>query len=157
MNKIEKAKKKAMEEAIAKFETMTQEEANNYISENYMITQLTKALMAAYIKKYATSDEEMKWRTEVFKKASTKIAKRKVQTVCTGANGVAIHKLGKNGKSIPKTIRVDSITGETYETFDLSGARKAFVEHFNIIPKANKFKAKEKRETPIFDEFADLF
>ena len=157
MNKIEKAKKKAMEEAVAKFETMTQEQANNYISENYMITQLTKALMAAYIKKYATSDEEMKWRKEVFKKASTKIAKRKVQTVCTGANGVAIHKLNEKGQAIAKTVRVDSITGETYETFNLSGARKAFVEHFNLTLLDNRFTPKAKREEPIFDEFADLF
>ena len=157
MSKMEDKKREALAKATELFANMEQEEANNYFTENTMITQITKAQMAAYIKKFATSEADKKWVKEDFKKASTKTATRKVQTVCTGANGVAIHKLGKNGKSIPKTVRVDSITGETYETFDLSGARKAFVEHFNIIPKANKFKAKEKRETPIFDEFADLF
>ena len=157
MNKVEIAKKKALEEAIARFENMTQEEANKYINENYMITQLTKALMAAYIKKFATSEADKKWVKEDFKKASTKTAKRMVQTVCTGANGVAIHKLNEKGQAIAKTVRVESATGETYETFNLSGARKAFVEHFNLTLLNNKFTPKAKRETPIFDEFADLF
>lgn len=157
MSKMEDRKREALAKATELFANMKQEEANKYFAENTMITQITKALMAAYIKKFATSEADKKWVKEDFKKASTKTAKRMVQTVCTGANGVAIHKLNEKGKAIAKTVRVESATGETYETFNLSGSRKAFVEHFNITPKANKFQAKAKRETPIFDEFADLF
>lgn len=157
MSKIEDDKREALSKATELLSDKTQEEANAYIKENLMITQITKAFMAAYIKKYATSDEEKEWVKEDFKKASTKVATRKVSTVCVGANGVAIHKINKDGKAIPKTVRVDSITGETYTTFDLSGARKAFIEHFGITPKANKFTPKAKRTEPIFDEFDGLF
>lgn len=157
MSKLEDKRKAALAEAAELLKDMKQEEANAYITENMMITQITKGFMAAYIKKFATSAEDKKWVKEEFKKASTKTAIKKVTTVCMGANGVPIHKLNKDGKAIAKTVRVDSVTGETYETFDLSGARKAFVEHFGITPKANKFTPKAKRTEPIFDEFADLF
>ena len=157
MSKLEDKRKAALAEAAELLKNMKQEEANAYISENVMITQITKGFMAAYIKKFATSAEDKKWVKEEFKKASTKTATKKVTTVCMGANGVPIHKLNKDGKAIAKTVRVDSVTGETYETFDLSGARQAFVEHFGITPKANKFTPKAKRTEPIFDEFADLF
>jgi hypothetical protein len=157
MSKLEDKRKAALAEAAELLKNMKQDEANAYISENLMITQITKGFMAAYIKKFATSAEDKKWVKEEFKKASTKTATKKVTTVCMGANGVPIHKLNKDGKAIAKTVRVDSVTGETYETFDLSGARKAFVEHFGITPKANKFTPKAKRTEPIFDEFADLF
>lgn len=153
----EAVKKEAVAKAIEFIKNMKQEDVNNYITENVMITEITKAFMAAYIKKFATSEDDKKWLKETFKKASTKIAKKKVQTVCTAANGEAIHKLNAEGKAIVKYVRVDSITGETYETFNLSGARAAFVEYFKITPKANAFKAKEKRKTKVFDEFADLF
>lgn len=157
MSKLEDKRKAALAEAVELLKDMKQEEANTYISEKLMITQITKGFMAAYIKKFATSAEDKKWVKEEFKKASTKTATKKVTTVCMGANGVPIHKLNKDGKAIAKTVRVDSVTGETYETFDLSGARKAFVEHFGITPKANKFTPKAKRTEPIFDEFDDLF
>lgn len=157
MSKLEDKRRAALAEAEELLKDMNQEEANTYITENMMITQITKGFMAAYIKKFATSDEDNKWVKDEFKKASIKTNTKKVTTVCMGANGVPIHKLNKDGKAIAKTVRVDSVTGETYETFDLSGARKAFVEHFGITPKANKFTPKAKRTEPIFDEFADLF
>lgn len=157
MSKLEDKRRAALADAVELIKGMKQEEVNNYITENLMITQITKAFMAAYIKKFATSDAEKRWVKEEFKKASTKIATKKITTVCMGANGVPIHKLNKDGKAIAKTVRVDSVTGETYETFDLSGARKAFIEHFGITPKANKFTPKAKRTEPIFDEFNDLF
>lgn len=157
MSKLEDKRKAALAEAAELLKNMKQEEANAYISENVMITQITKGFMAAYIKKFATSAEDKKWVKEEFKKASTKTATKKVSTVCMGANGVPIHKKNSKGEFVPKKVRVDAITGETYETFNLSGARKAFVEHFGITPKANKFTPKAKRTEPIFDEFADLF
>jgi hypothetical protein len=157
MSKLEDKRRAALAEAAELLKDMKQEEANAYISENLMITQITKGFMAAYIKKFATSAEEKKWVKEEFKKASTKTATKKVTTVCMGANGVPIHKLNKEGKPIAKTVRVDSVTGETYETFDLSGARAEFVKHFGITPKANKFTPKAKRTTEKYDEFADLF
>ena len=153
----EAVKKAAVAKAVEFIQDKEQKEVNDYITENVMITEITKAFMAAYIKKFATSEDNKKWLKETFKKASTKIAKKKVQTVCTAANGEAIHKLNAEGKAVAKYVRVDSITGETYETFNLSGARAAFVEYFKITPKANAFKAKEKRKTKVFDEFADLF
>ena len=122
-----------------------------------MITEITKAFMAAYIKKFATSAEDKKWVKEEFKKASTKTATKKVTTVCMGANGVPIHKINKKGQAVTKTVRVDAITGETYETFNLAGARAEFVAHFGITPKANKFTPKSKRTTVKYDPFADLF
>lgn len=157
MSKIEDNKRKALKEATELLKDKTQEEANNYIAENLMITQITKAFMAAYIKKYATSDEDKNWIKEDFKKASEKTVTRKVSTVCVDANGDAIYKINKHGQAIPKTIRVNSITGEKYTTFDFRGARKAFIEHFDITPKDNKFKPKAKRTEPIFDEFDGLF
>lgn len=153
----EAEKRAAVAKATEFMKDMKQEEVNSYVTDNCMITEITKAFMAAYIKKFATSAAEQKWVKEVFKAASTKKATKKVTTVCMGANGVPIHKLNKDGKAIAKTVRVDSVTGETYETFDLSGARAAFVEHFGITPKANKFTPKAKRTTKAYDEFADLF
>lgn len=157
MSKLEDKRKAALAEAAELLKDMKQEEANAYITENMMITQITKGFMAAYIKKFATSAEDKKWVKEEFKKASTKTATKKVTTVCMGANGVPIHKINKNGKAVAKTVRVDAVTGETYETFDLSGARKAFIEHFGITPKANKFTPKAKRTEPVFDEFDGIF
>ena len=157
MSKLEDKRKAALAEAAELLKDMKQEEANAYISENLMITQITKGFMAAYIKKFATSAEDKKWVKEEFKKASTKTATKKVTTVCMGANGVPIHKLNKDGKAIAKTVRVDSVTGETYETFDLAGARAEFVKHFGITPKANKFTPKAKRTEPVFDEFDGIF
>lgn len=157
MSKLEDKRKAALAEAAELLKDMKQEEANAYISENMMITEITKGFMAAYIKKFATSAEDKKWVKEEFKKASTKTATRKVTTVCMGANGVPIHKINKKGQAVAKTVRVDAVTGETYETFDLSGARKAFVEHFGITPKANKFTPKAKRTEPVFDEFDGIF
>ena len=157
MSKLEDKRKAALAEAAELLKDMKQEEANAYISENLMITQITKGFMAAYIKKFATSAEDKKWVKEEFKKASTKTATKKVTTVCMGANGVPIHKINKKGQAVAKTVRVDAVTGETYETFDLAGARAAFVEHFGISPKPNKFTPKAKRTTKEYDEFADLF
>ena len=157
MSKLEDKRKAALAEAAELLKDMKQEEANAYITENMMITQITKGFMAAYIKKFATSAEDKKWVKEEFKKASTKTATKKVTTVCMGANGVPIHKINKKGQAVAKTVRVDAVTGETYETFDLSGARAEFVAHFGITPKANKFTPKAKRTTEKYDEFADLF
>ena len=157
MSKLEDKRKAALAEAAELLKDMKQEEANTYISENLMITQITKGFMAAYIKKFATSAEDKKWVKEEFKKASTKTATKKVTTVCMGANGVPIHKINKKGQAVAKTVRVDAVTGETYETFDLAGARAEFVKHFGITPKANKFTPKAKRTEPIFDEFDDIF
>ena len=157
MSKLEDKRKAALAEAAELLKDMKQEEANAYITENMMITQITKGFMAAYIKKFATSAEDKKWVKEEFKKASTKTATKKVTTVCMGANGVPIHKINKKGQAVAKTVRVDAVTGETYETFDLAGARAEFVKHFGITPKANKFTPKAKRTEPIFDEFDDIF
>jgi hypothetical protein len=157
MSKLEDKRKAALAEAAELLKDMKQEEANAYITENMMITQITKGFMAAYIKKFATSAEDKKWVKEEFKKASTKTATKKVTTVCMGANGVPIHKINKKGQAVAKTVRVDAVTGETYETFNLSGARAEFVAHFGITPKANKFTPKTKRTTEKYDEFADLF
>ena len=157
MSKLEDKRKAALAEAAELLKDMKQEEANAYISENMMITEITKGFMAAYIKKFATSAEDKKWVKEEFKKASTKPATKKVTTVCMGANGVPIHKINKKGQAVAKTVRVDAVTGETYETFTLSGARAEFVAHFGITPKANKFTPKAKRTEPVFDEFDGIF
>lgn len=157
MSVLEEKRQKALADATELFKDKSKEAADAYISENLMITQISKAIMAAYIKKYATSKAEQKWVKEDFKKASTKIATRKVQTVCVDNKGEAIRKMNKDGKAIAKTMRVEVANGEKYETFNLSGARKEFINHFNITPKANKFKTKEKREGKIFDEFDGLF
>ena len=152
----EAVKRASVEKATNFLKDMKQEEANEYIENNVMITEITKAFMAAYIKKFATSNADKIWVKEAFKAASTKTETKKVSTVCMGANGVPIHKI-KDGKAVAKTIRVDAVTGETYETFNLSGARAEFVAHFGITPKANKFTPKSKRTTEKYDEFADLF
>jgi hypothetical protein len=157
MSKLEDKRKAALAEAAELLKDMKQDEANAYITENMMITQITKGFMAAYIKKFATSAEDKKWVKEEFKKASTKTATKKVTTVCMGANGVPIHKINKKGQAVAKTVRVDAVTGETYETFDLAGARAEFVKHFGITPKANKFTPKAKRTEPVFDEFDGIF
>lgn len=157
MSALEEKRQKALADATELFKDKSKEAADAYISENLMITQISKAIMAAYIKKYATNKAEQKWIKEDFKKASTKTATRKVQTVCVDNNGEALRKLNKDGKAVVRTKRVEVANGEKYETFNLSGARKAFIEHFNITPKDNKFKAKEKREAKIFDEFDGLF
>ena len=157
MSKLEDKRKAALAEAAELLKDMKQDEANAYISENLMITQITKGFMAAYIKKFATSAEDKKWVKGDFKAASTKVATKKVSTVCMGANGVPIHKINKKGQAVAKTVRVDAVTGETYETFNLSGARAEFVAHFGITPKANKFTPKAKRTTEKYDPFADLF
>ena len=74
-----------------------------------------------------------------------------------GGNNVPIHKKNSKGEYVVKKVRVDAITGETYETFNLAGARAEFVAHFGITPKANKFTPKSKRTTVKYDPFADLF
>lgn len=155
---VKEAQKKAAVAKAAEFlKDMKQEEANAYVAENLMITEITKPFMAAYIMKYATSKAEVAWRKEEFKKASTKIATKKMTTICMGANNVPIHKKNSKGEVVAKKVRVDAITGETYETFDLAGARAEFVKHFGITPKANRFTPKTKRTTKPYDEFADLF
>ncbi len=146
----------AVAKALEFLKDKKQEEANAYIAKNCMITEITKPFMAAYIKTYAT-EEDADWVKGDFKKASTKMETRKVSTICMGANGVPIHKIGKDGKAVPVKKRVDAITGETYETFNLAGARAEFVAHFGITPKANKFTPKAKRTTEKYDPFADLF
>ena len=57
MSKLEDKRKAALAEAAELLKDMKQDEANAYISENLMITQITKGFMAAYIKKFATSAE----------------------------------------------------------------------------------------------------
>ena len=157
MSKLEEKRKAEMKAAIELLKDMKQEEANAYVTQKYMITEITKAFMAAYIKKFATSPEEQKWVKEEFKQAATKTVKKKVTTICMGANNVPIHKLNKDGKAVPKKVRVDAVTGETYQAFDLSGARKAFIEHFGITPKANRFTPKPKRTEKVYDEFDGIF
>ena len=98
MSKLEDKRKAALAEAAELLKDMKQEEANAYITENLMITQITKGFMAAYIKKFATSAEDKKWVKDVFKKASTKTATKKVTTVCMGSNGVPIHKMNKKSQ-----------------------------------------------------------
>lgn len=155
--KQEEKRKEALEAAIELFKGMTQEQANTYFTENLMITQITKAYMAAYIKSYATKADQA-WIKGDFKKASYKDVKKQVNTVCTDANGIPLHKIDKKtGKIKPVVKRVDSATGETITRFDLSGARKEFISHFGITPKENKFVAKAKRTEAVFDEFADIF
>jgi hypothetical protein len=146
----------AVAKALEFLKDKKQEEANAYIAKNCMITEITKPFMAAYIKTYAT-EEDADWIKGDFKKASTKVQTRKVTTVCMGANNIPIHKINKKGQAVTKTVRVDAITGETYETFNLAGARAEFVAHFGITPKANKFTPKSKRTTVKYDPFADLF
>lgn len=157
MSKLEDKRKEQVAAAEELFKDMTQEEANKYFTDNLMISEITKAHMAVYIKKYADKSDA-NWIKKDFKKACYKTVKKQVNTVCTDANGIPLHKLDKKtGKVVPVVKRVDSITGETIERFDLSGARKAFIEHFNIIPKDNKFTAKPKRTEKVYDEFEDLF
>lgn len=153
----EALKRAAVAKAMVFLKDMTQEEANAYIAKNLMITEITKAFMAAYIKKFATTKEDEIWVKEEFKKASTKIATKKVSTICMGGNHLPIRKENSKGEVVNKTVRVDAITGETYETFNLSGARTAFVQHFGITPKENRFTPKAKRTTKPYDEFDDLF
>lgn len=158
MSELENKRKAALKEATELFKDMSLKEAKAYFTKNLMITQITKAHMAAFIKKFAESDEEKAWVKNNFKKASVKTVKKQVNTVCTDANGIPLHKIDKKtGKVKPVVKRVDSITGEEIEQFNLAGARKAFVEHFGIEPKANKFTAKPKRTEAVFDEFSDLF
>lgn len=158
MSKIEDARKKALKEAVELFADRTQEEANAYFTEKLMITQITKAHMAAYIKKYATGKEDKEWVKKEFKAASEKKQKKQVSTVKLDGEGNPVYKVDrKTGKVKPAVIRVDSPTGEVITTFDLSGARAEFIKHFNITPKANKFTPKAKRTEAKFDEFADLF
>lgn len=158
MSKVEDKRRAAMKAATDLFANMEQEEANNYFTENLMITQITKAHMAAYIKKYVTTDADKKWTQEEFKKASFKTVPKQVNTVCVDASGIPLRKYDKKtGKAIPVTKRVNSVTGEMITRYDLSGARKEFISHFGITPKANKFTAKAKRTEAIFDEFADIF
>ena len=155
--KQEEKRKAALAAATDLFDSMTQEQANAYFTENLMITQITKAHMAAYIKKYATKKDQ-EWIKKDFKKASYKTVKKQVNTVCTDESGIPLHKVDKKtGKVVPVVKRVNSITGETIERFDLAGARKEFVSHFGITPKENKFTAKAKRTEAVFDEFADIF
>ena len=156
MTKIEEKRKAAMEEARQLLKDMKQDEANAYVSENFTKTDIKKAFMAAYIEKFSKK-EDRKWFEEDFKKAATKTVKKMVSTVCTDANGIVIHKEGKDGKAIPKTARVPAIGGETYEKFDINGAREAFLEHFGITPKASKFVPKAKRTEKVYDEFDGLF
>ena len=158
MTKQEKKRKEALAAATELFGGMTQEQANAYFTKNLMITEITKAHMAAYIKKYATKEEDQAWIKGDFKKKSHKNVKKQVNTVCTDANGLPLHKIDKKtGKVKPVVKRVDSITGETITRFDLSGARKEFISHFRITPKESKFKVKPKRTEAVFDEFADIF
>lgn len=153
----EAIKKAAVEKAVAFMKDKEQSEVNEYIKANLMITEITKAFMAAYIKKFAVSEESKSWVKNDFKKASTKTATRKVSTVCMGLNGVPVHKIKEDGSAAVVYKRVDAITGETYETFDLSGARNAFIKYFEITPKENKFTPKAERKTKKYDEFDDLF
>ena len=156
--KKEEQRKAALAAATNLFKDMTQEQANAYFTENLMITQITKAHMAAYIKQYATKEAEQVWIKDAFKKASHKEVKKQVNTVCTDANGIPLYKVDKkSGKVKPVVKRVDSATGETITRFDLSGARKEFISHFGITPKENNFTAKAKRKEAVFDEFADIF
>lgn len=153
----EAIKKAAVQKAIAFMSDKEQDDVNKYIESNLMITEITKAFMVAYIKKFAVSDKDQKWIKEDFKKASTKTATKKVSTVCMGLNGVPVHKIKKDGTATVVYKRVDAITGETYETFNLAGARNAFIEYFKITPKPNKFTPKAERQTKKYDEFDDLF
>ncbi len=156
----EEIKKASVDKAINFLKDKSQEQANSYIEKNVMLSKITKAFMVAYIKTYATSEEEKKWVREDFQKKSYKQANRQVQTVITDVNGIIVHKPGKGknlGKAVPRTARVDVITGETYTKFDLSGARKEFINHFGIKVKEPKFTPKEKRTDKVYDEFDGLF
>lgn len=155
MTVVEERKQNLVMNAIGMFDGKSKEEANK-VFEGLTITKITKAMMAVYIKNYAT-EEDKEWIKGDFKKASYKKAYKEVSTVCVDANGVPIHKKNKNGEVIVKRARVKSITGETYDKFDLSGARKEFVKHFNLTLAANPFKVKEKRTEKLFDEFDGLF
>ena len=156
----EEIKKASVDKAINFLKDKSQEQANSYIEKNVMLSKITKAFMVAYIKTYATSEEEKKWVREDFQKKSYKQANRQVQTVITDVNGIIVHKPGKGknlGKAVPRTARVDVITGETYTKFDLSGARKEFINHFGIKVKEPKFTPKAKRTDKVYDEFDGLF
>lgn len=158
MTKRDQMKQKALEDAKKLFENMTQEEANQYFADNLTKTQITKAHMSAYLRKFA-KEEDKKWISKDFYEASFKSTKRKESSVCTDANGVAIYKLNKEHRAIVKTIRVDSNTGETYDRYNIFKAREAFIEHFKITPKNSKFKPKDKNvnKNKRFDEFDGLF
>lgn len=158
----EEIKKASVEKAKNFFKDKSQEEANRYIKENVMLSKITKSLMVAYIQTYSTEEDKKSWVKTEFKQASTKIVKRQVQTVITDSNGVIVHKPGKGknmGKAVPRTARVDVITGETYEKFNLSGARAEFISHFNLEVKEPTFKLKEKRaeDDKKYNEFDELF
>ena len=156
MTKAEEKRKEALKEATEIFADKTKEQANKYIAENITTTKLTKALMASYIKKFATA-EDKKWYKETFVPNSKTTTTRKVKTVCVDNKGVPIRKLNKKGEAVVETARVERLGGETYEKFDISKARSLFMEHFGITTKAGKFTPKAKREEPKFDEFADMF
>ena len=64
----------------------------------------------------------------------------------TDANGIVVHKEGKNGKAVPKKVRVNSITGETKIVFSIHHARKEFQKHFGIEFKPTGYVPKEKKE-----------
>ena len=153
----EQKRKEAVKEAVRLFDGMDQETANKYFTDNFMITQITKAHMAAYIKKFTDKAADAEW-LETFKKASYKEVPKQYATVCLDKDNNPIMVLSKKtGKGKPKVKRVDSSTGEMITQFNLNGARKEFLKHFNIKPKANKFTPKEKRTEKVYDEFADIF
>lgn len=157
MTKAEEKAIKEFADYTAMLEPMTQQEANDFIAKTYMKTEIKKTFMAAYIKKFATSAADAAWVKKDFKKASFKKTVRKVKTVCTDANGVAIHKLNKDGKVIVQTAMVERVDSATYDKYDLNGAREAFLDHFGISTKENAFTPKAKRTEPKFDPFADIF
>jgi len=157
MSKLEDKRRAELEKAIELFADKTQEEANDYLKKEVKLQQLSKAMMSAYIKKYADSEEEIKWVKGEFKKASYKEEVKKNRTVCTDAKGGVVHKLNKEGKVIPKYVYVEAFGQEKYPKFNLSGARKEFIKHFNIELKDSGFTPKEKRTEKIFDVFDGLF
>ncbi|MBO5413343.1 MAG: hypothetical protein J6A29_03460 [Clostridia bacterium] len=155
MTKIEEQRKQAIKNAEAILEGKSQEEANIYISENLTTVAITKAFIAVYIKKYANEEKDKKWINDIFYKACYKEKEKKALTLCIDADNNPIYKMNKKGKAIPKKKKVN--TTETQVVFDISGARKAFIEYFNITTKENAFKVKEKRTTKVIDEFEGIF
>lgn len=156
LTKKEKARIEALEKATELLKDKSKEEADKYINENMKMTDITKGFISAYIRKYAT-EKDKEWFKKDFHKASIKKVKKQISTIVMGENNTPIYKKDKKGNIVPRTKRVDSITGEVYERFDISGARKEFIKHFNIITKANNFVVKEKRNDNYFDEFDGLF
>ena len=156
LTKKEKKRIEALEKATKLLKDKSKEEANKYIEENMKITDITKGFISAYIRKYAT-EKDKEWFKKDFRKASTKKVKKQVSTIVMGENNTPVYKKDKKGNIVPKRKRVDSITGEVYERFDISGARKEFIDHFDIITKANDFVVKEERKVKYFDEFDGLF